>query len=154
VARDDQKATGARGDGPALTSSNPVETRARHGYRRASFALGPHASWGYASTMAIWTFEDGSVVRSGGRVTGRGRAAVTLRRRIAERSPVHALPLPSAPVALDVSSDFLLDCLCSEVRFATMTKFATEYERRDDDAPPALHERLAQARRARESLAR
>ncbi|HEX4446547.1 MAG TPA: hypothetical protein VH044_07425 [Polyangiaceae bacterium] len=93
--------------------------------------------------MAVWTFEDGTVLRSGGRVTGRGRAAVSLRRRIAERSPVHALALPAVPVALDVSSDFLLDCLCSEVRFATMTKFATAYERNVDDAPPAVRELLS-----------
>ncbi len=96
--------------------------------------------------MATWTFTDGTTLRSGGRVTGKGPAAVALRRRIAARSPVHVFPLPSAPVALEVSSDFLLDCLCSEVRFQTMTKFETEYERDDEDAPEGLRPLLRQAR--------
>jgi hypothetical protein len=100
--------------------------------------------------VAVWTFDDGSVLRSGGRVTGKGPAAAVLRSRIAERRPVHALALPSEPVALDVRSDFLLDCLASEVRFATQTKFATAYERDEDDAPPAIRAKLAQARKARD----
>ena len=96
--------------------------------------------------VATWTFADGTTLRSGGRVTGKGTVATALRRRIAERRPVHVLPLPSDPVALEVSSDYLLDCLCSEVRFQTMTKFVTEYERHDEDAPAALRPLLAKAR--------
>ena len=73
--------------------------------------------------MTTWRFDDGSVLRSGGRVTGKGPAAAALRSRIADERPVYVLPLPSTPVTLIVDSDYLLDCLAVEVQFATMTKF-------------------------------
>ena len=101
-------------------------------------------------SVATWRFDDGSVLRSGGRVTGKGPAAAVLRSRIAARSPVHAFALPSAPVTLVLDSDYLLDCLAVEVRFATMTKFATAYERDENDAPPELRPRLRAARLARD----
>jgi hypothetical protein len=100
--------------------------------------------------VTTWRFEDGSVLRSGGRVTGKGPAAVALRRRIAERSPVYVFALPSEPVALVPDSDLLLDCLASEVRFSTHTKFTTAYVRDDLDAPAELRERLALARKSRD----
>ncbi len=100
--------------------------------------------------MAIWRFDDGSVLRSGGHVTGKGPAAAALRARIAENRPVYVLPLPSAPVTLAVDSDYLLDCLAVEVRFATQTKFASVYERDEDDAPAELRPRLRAARIARD----
>ncbi len=103
--------------------------------------------------MTTWRFDDGSVLRSGGRVTGKGPAAAALRSRIADRRPVYVLPLPSTPVTLAVDSDYLLDCLAVEVRFATMTKFASAYERDENDAPPELRPRLRAARLARDRSA-
>ena len=99
--------------------------------------------------VTTWRFDDGSVLRSGGRVTGKGPAAAALRSRIADQRPALS-SAPSTPVTLAVDSIYLLDCLAVEVRFATMTKFATAYERDEDDAPPELRPRLRAARLARD----
>jgi hypothetical protein len=98
--------------------------------------------------MAEWHFSDGSVLSSGGKVSGNGPAAVELRRAL--NSPwyrVQALPHPMDDSPLDPNSDFLLDVLADQVARDTRTTATTEYEFDYDDAPPELAKKLHETRR-------
>jgi hypothetical protein len=96
--------------------------------------------------MTAWTFADGSVLRSRGRVTGKGKAAVELRKRIDEGRGVQLFLHPSAPTPLDVDNDYLLDGLAADVAAAVRVPFDSEYERVDEDAPAHLRARRSRFR--------
>jgi hypothetical protein len=97
--------------------------------------------------VAIWRFQDGTVLRTGGIVRGKGAIADELRTRLAEpRTTVQIYPLPMRGERLDPSSDFLLDALVADTRFA----YSSDYERDDADAPPAVRAKLAAVRKQRD----
>jgi hypothetical protein len=89
--------------------------------------------------MAEWKFADGTVLSSGGHVTGSLRAAIELRARMADpeyRVPIFPPPMHGVP--LTTSSDFLLDGMAREVSGATRIGHETEYDSDYEDAPPNI----------------
>lgn len=102
--------------------------------------------------MTTWTFGDGTVLSSGGKVEGSKAAAVMLREGLVEgaaRARVQVLPAPSDPITVDESSDYLLHLFAIDVARRARTGVATEYELDDEDAPAFLRGRLRAAREAR-----
>jgi hypothetical protein len=96
--------------------------------------------------MATWTFSDGTVLHSGGRVSGAGQVAEMLRDRVDARWAVYVLPHPSEPIPVDPNSDYLLDALAFAIATAHHVEVDGDYERSDEDAPAHLRKALAQAR--------
>jgi hypothetical protein len=92
--------------------------------------------------MTTWKFSDGSILKSGGKVTGAGKAAAEMRGRFGDPDDrVGIFPEPMRGVPMDRASDYMLDVFALEVAWATRTKVVTTYERDEDDLPKELRER-------------
>ncbi len=88
--------------------------------------------------MATWKFSDGVELSSGGSLRGgpaRSRDALHDRMRGAR---VRATPMPSSPVPLDASNDFLLNLFAHQVAHELGLGLDTEYEPSIEDAPPEI----------------
>ena len=98
--------------------------------------------------MAIWTFGDGTILKSGGNVVGKTSLAKALRRIIREgTAEVHVTPLPSAPVPLDPTEDFLLDLFASEIARQKRLSLTIEPPEYGPPIPENLRARIETATR-------
>jgi hypothetical protein len=96
--------------------------------------------------MATWTFADGTELSSGGKVTGTGEFAGTLRDAVRNRTGVRVFPIPMPETPLDPASDYMLDLLAKTAELRP----ETDYEPTIDDLPPAILEELLAYRHERE----
>jgi hypothetical protein len=98
--------------------------------------------------MPTWTFSDGTILNSGGRVTGSSEFAAELRAAVRERVGVHVFPHPSEDVPLDPGSNYLLDIFARSRARSGHVRMSTEYEADVEDAPPALVTKIREQREA------
>jgi len=83
-----------------------------------------------------WTFTDGSVIETGGRVTGTAKAAFEMRAEL-DTPPVFVEvgPAPDGRVELDPHNDFLIDSFVRGIASWLKQSFETDYVRNLEDAP-------------------
>ena len=99
--------------------------------------------------MAQWTFSDGTVLASGGKVTGDSPLAVALRANSTSAAKGGHIPVVYAhskgqPISIDLdpSSDWLLDRHARAAAALRKLTLVTDYVARPGDVPPTCREVL------------